>query len=100
VVEKSTKVPRRSSRKKASEDGTEAARARPASGARATNADPGADWTVYVAVAAYYRAERHGFAPGRELEDWLAAEEELEAQRATPAARRASPKPRKPTAAA
>jgi hypothetical protein len=51
-------------------------------------------------VAAYYRAERRGFAPGRELEDWLAAEEELEAQRATPAARRASPKPRKPTAAA
>jgi hypothetical protein len=29
---------------------------------------------------AYYRAERRGFAPGHELEDWLAAERELLAQ--------------------
>ncbi|MEQ1601141.1 MAG: DUF2934 domain-containing protein [Methylophilaceae bacterium] len=27
-----------------------------------------------VAVAAYYKAEARGFAPGYELEDWLAAE--------------------------
>jgi len=27
-----------------------------------------------VAVAAYLRAARRGFAPGRELEDWLEAE--------------------------
>jgi hypothetical protein len=32
-----------------------------------------------VAEAAYYRAEQRGFAPGRELEDWLAAEIELDA---------------------
>jgi hypothetical protein len=31
-----------------------------------------------VAVAAYYRAEKRGFAPGRELEDWLEAEAEIE----------------------
>ena len=31
-----------------------------------------------IAVAAYYRAESRGFAPGRELEDWLAAEAEIE----------------------
>lgn len=37
--------------------------------------------------AAYYRAERRGFAPGRELEDWLEAEAEVEAQLAS---RRAS----------
>jgi hypothetical protein len=30
-----------------------------------------------IAMAAYYRAERRGFAPGGELEDWLEAEREL-----------------------
>lgn len=41
-----------------------------------------------IAIAAYYRAERRGFAPGRELEDWLEAERELDraaAAVATPA---------------
>jgi hypothetical protein len=32
-----------------------------------------------IAEAAYYRAERRGFAPGAEIEDWLAAEREIEA---------------------
>ncbi len=31
-----------------------------------------------IAEAAYFRAERRGFAPGHELEDWLAAEREIE----------------------
>jgi hypothetical protein len=31
-----------------------------------------------IAEAAYYRAERRGFAPGGEVEDWLAAEQEVE----------------------
>lgn len=30
-----------------------------------------------IAQAAYHRAERRGFAPGHELEDWLAAEREV-----------------------
>lgn len=30
-----------------------------------------------IAVAAYYRAEKRGFAPGAELEDWLDAEVEV-----------------------
>jgi hypothetical protein len=30
-----------------------------------------------IAKAAYLRAERRGFAPGHELEDWLAAEFEV-----------------------
>ena len=30
-----------------------------------------------IAEAAYYRAERRGFAPGAELEDWLEAEAEI-----------------------
>ncbi len=33
-----------------------------------------------VEIAAYFRAERRGFEPGRELEDWIAAEAEVEAQ--------------------
>ncbi|HVP32705.1 MAG TPA: DUF2934 domain-containing protein [Steroidobacteraceae bacterium] len=32
-----------------------------------------------IAEAAYLRAERRGFAPGHETEDWLAAEKEVEA---------------------
>jgi hypothetical protein len=32
-----------------------------------------------IAEAAYYRAERRGFAPGFELEDWLLSENELDA---------------------
>jgi hypothetical protein len=32
-----------------------------------------------IAEAAYLRAERRGFAPGQEHEDWLAAEKEVDA---------------------
>lgn len=32
----------------------------------------------YVEVAAYYMAERRGFAPGNPAEDWLRAEAEIE----------------------
>jgi hypothetical protein len=31
-----------------------------------------------IAQAAYFRAERRGFAPGHEVEDWLAAEQEVD----------------------
>jgi len=31
-----------------------------------------------IAIAAYYRAERRGFAPGHEIEDWLEAERDLD----------------------
>lgn len=30
-----------------------------------------------VAECAYYKAERRGFRPGSELDDWLAAEQEI-----------------------
>jgi hypothetical protein len=33
---------------------------------------------LLIVKAAYFRAERRGFAPGRELEDWLDAEAELD----------------------
>lgn len=32
-----------------------------------------------IAQAAYLRAERRGFAPGGEIEDWMAAEAEVDA---------------------
>jgi len=35
-----------------------------------------------IAQAAYYIAERRGFAPGNELEDWLQAEAEVESRNA------------------
>lgn len=31
-----------------------------------------------IAEAAYFRSQRRGFAPGHEIEDWLAAEEEVD----------------------
>ncbi|MGO9932359.1 MAG: DUF2934 domain-containing protein [Steroidobacteraceae bacterium] len=31
-----------------------------------------------IAELAYFRAQSRGFAPGREVEDWLAAEAEVE----------------------
>ena len=36
------------------------------------------DRRVSIAKAAYFNAERRGFAPGHELEDWLAAENEVD----------------------
>jgi hypothetical protein len=36
------------------------------------------DRTELIAKAAYFNAERRGFAPGHELEDWLAAENEVD----------------------
>lgn len=33
-----------------------------------------------IAAAAYFRAEGRGFAPGGELDDWLAAETEFDAR--------------------
>lgn len=32
----------------------------------------------FIAVAAYFRAEQRGFAPGNELSDWLDAEADVE----------------------
>jgi hypothetical protein len=33
-----------------------------------------------IAQAAFFRAEKRGFHPGHEMEDWLAAESEVDAQ--------------------
>ncbi len=33
-----------------------------------------------IAVAAYHKAEKRGFAPGDELQDWVEAEKEIDTQ--------------------
>lgn len=40
---------------------------------------PQRDRLEQIAEAAYLRAERRGFAPGLELDDWLQAEREIDA---------------------
>jgi hypothetical protein len=34
-----------------------------------------------VAIDAYYRAEKRGFEPGHDIDDWLEAEQEISRQR-------------------
>ena len=41
---------------------------------------PPQDLQRLIAEAAYYRAERRGFQPGMEADDWLAAEAEVQAR--------------------
>jgi hypothetical protein len=45
---------------------------------------PGDDRETRIRVVAYFRAERRGFVPGYELEDWLAAEAEVSAATESP----------------
>jgi hypothetical protein len=62
------------------------ARSAPPKGSRAAKGKPAQyaavstdDRRAMVAEAAYLRAERRGFTPGHETEDWLAAEIEVDA---------------------
>ncbi len=43
---------------------------------------------AWIAEAAYYHSASRGFVPGHELEDWLAAEAEIEALLQTPGGER------------
>lgn len=49
-----------------------------------------------IQEAAYYRAEARGFAAGHEIEDWVAAEAEVDAAVRVPAPRK--PRVKKPAA--
>lgn len=53
------------------------ARTSPQAAAPAPYIEPG-QRRAMIAEAAYYRAERRGFEPGRELEDWYLAEVEID----------------------
>jgi hypothetical protein len=56
---------------------------------------PAAEFTLVIAERAYIKAERRGFAPGHELEDWLAAEREVNALLSTPLKSKRPAAPRK-----
>ncbi|MDD1628734.1 MAG: DUF2934 domain-containing protein [Methylococcaceae bacterium] len=48
------------------------------------NYDGGIDLDEFremVAVNAYYRAEKRGFNPGHEMDDWFEAEKDIKSQR-------------------
>ena len=40
--------------------------------------DPSSSREALISTAAYYRAQKRGFRPGHEIEDWLAAEREVD----------------------
>lgn len=67
-------APARAAKPAASEPPQAAARPRPA---QRTAAPTGAERYRWIAHAAYLKAERRGFVPGQEVEDWLAAEAEF-----------------------
>jgi hypothetical protein len=45
-------------------------------GERALSGEERERWEM-IAAAAYFRAEKRGFAPGKEIDDWIAAEREI-----------------------
>jgi hypothetical protein len=51
-------------------------------GAADAAAPPTSDRASQIAVAAYYKSQLRRFAAGREIEDWLAAEQEVDAHEA------------------
>jgi hypothetical protein len=82
----------KSTRKKGATSGKATVRKPVGTPSRAAIAAPSAtEREEMVRTAAYYRAERRGFAPGYEWEDWLAAEVEVGAL----TGRQQTPKPRK-----
>lgn len=53
---------------------------RAARGRKNTEPDHAEERRQRIAEAAYYKAQRRGFAPGGENEDWLEAELEVDAE--------------------
>ncbi len=60
---------------RAARRGSRAPQARRGSGTRSISPERR---HAMIAEAAYYRAQRRGFAPGWELQDWLAAEADID----------------------
>jgi hypothetical protein len=54
-----------------------------------------ANVSALIAECAYYKAERRGFQPGYELDDWLAAEREVGSFAAAPKGKPRSASPKK-----
>jgi hypothetical protein len=73
---------KRSTKATAAKRSARAARTAPAAAAAAPamKARTEEERRVLIAQAAYFRAEKRGFSPGQELDDWLAAESEIDGQ--------------------
>jgi hypothetical protein len=87
-------APKPAARKKAATRKTPARKPAGVQAGAALAAPSTAEREEMVRTAAYFRAERRGFAPGYEWEDWLAAEAEVD----TLAGPQPAPKPRKASA--
>ena len=73
AVKKSTAAKKRSAPKKAAAKKAAA----PKASTSPVRVSAEERWRM-VATAAYHRAEKRGFAPGHEVEDWLAAEKDID----------------------
>ena len=83
-------------RKEATVKAKSAPRKKPAArAAGAAEVAAAMDQQSMIAVAAYFRAERRGFEPGYELDDWVAAEAEVGGKASPPAAPRRPARTRK-----
>ena len=82
---KSSTAPKRVRRKASTAEAApkpkRATKARPAAKKKTTRTTAAAATIRHamVAEAAYFRAQSRGFAPGHDLEDWLAAERQIDA---------------------
>jgi len=63
--------------------------AKPDSGAQGSAPVTREERQVMICEAAYYLAEHRGFEPGHDVDDWLAAEEQIDAALTSPAQRAA-----------
>lgn len=69
--------PEKSTRRKRPAAATEASTAESIQSTPSASSVADAARQTMIAEAAYYRARKRGFVPGRELDDWLAAEAEI-----------------------
>lgn len=94
---KSPAAPVRGTASAAATSPKKAAVPRKSPAARTGSVAPDGELYARIRVAAYLRAERRGFAPGNEIDDWLAAEAEVrERFGSAPAAPKKKATPRKP----
>jgi len=60
---------------------------KPQSGTQGVSSVTAEQRQVMICEAAYYIAEHRGFEPGHDMDDWLAAEQQIDAALTTPASR-------------
>ena len=73
VTKKTTAKPRQTTAKKVAKKSTISSKSQTSS----INITSEERWKM-IAIAAYHKAEKRGFAPGNELQDWAEAEQEVD----------------------